>query len=327
MRQAMIMVLALGALSSTAEAQQWSTTTCRRESAKIPPACCPNGACRGMPTMCTKQCAKVFKPIWWKCRGVMAAGGQGDANGVFMKKCLVATNSVRPLPGDTGHWEDGSGASSNKGGNTAAGRSRACCEAKPQWKGRARGTPVCGFSPRSQAHKCYTQATQAQANATCKAIGARLCTKTELMKGEASATGCGHDNRPVWSSTPCKDGQFTVVTSKGSQSGCVSASRPFAVRCCADYCDKSKISQGSSGGHGGGSHQKGGGQKGGGQKGGGHQKGKCAGNRACNKGHAVPPVLPPPAKARGGKPYGTDPSTGEQHTANIYFQYAQLLQR
>jgi hypothetical protein len=234
---------------------------------------------------------------------VMAAGGQGDANGVFMKKCMIATNSVRPLPGDTGHWGGGSGVSNSQGGNTAAGRSRACCEAKPQWKGRAGGTPVCGFSPRKQARKCYTQATQAQATATCKAIGARLCTKVELMKGEATATGCGHDNRPVWSSSLCGDGQFTAVTAKGPQSGCVSASRPFAVRCCADYCDKSRIPRSNNGGHGGG----------------GHQKGKCAGNRPCPKGHVVPPSLPPPAKASGGKPYGTDPSTGEQQTAHSAF--------
>ena len=235
---------------------------------------------------------------------MLAAGDQGDAFGTFMKKCLVATNSVHPLPGDNGHWGDG-GASTNKPGGS-------CCEAKPQWKGRATGTPVCGFSPRSSARKCYSQATQAQAASTCKGLGARLCTKAELLKGEASATGCGHDNRPVWSSTSCGAGQFTAVTGS-HKTGCVSASRPFAVRCCADYCDKSKIPPGSGGAHGGGGHGGGGGQQ---------KKGKCAGYRPCPKGHAVPPVLPPPAKVRGGKPYGTDPSTGEQHTANNYFGYA-----
>lgn len=38
------------------------------------------------------------------------------------------------------------------------------------------------------------------AEATCAALGARLCTIAEILNGDGSGTGCGHDNRLVWAS-------------------------------------------------------------------------------------------------------------------------------
>merc|ERR1712176_1194865 len=40
------------------------------------------------------------------------------------------------------------------------------------------------------------------AEAECAAQGMRLCDVTEL--NQACGTGCGHDERAVWTSTPCK---------------------------------------------------------------------------------------------------------------------------
>jgi iduronate 2-sulfatase len=84
------------------------------------------------------------------------------------------------------------------------------------------------------------------------------------------------------------------------QATCLPSNTPMAVRCCADYCNKNKIPAGKGGDGGGGDNHHGGGNQ--------HKK-RCAGGKPCNKGHALPPTLPPPAKAMGGQPYGTDPNT------------------
>ena len=39
-----------------------------------------------------------------------------------------------------------------------------------------------------------------QAGAICMAAGGRLCTFEEMMNDETQGTGCGHDNRLIWSS-------------------------------------------------------------------------------------------------------------------------------
>jgi len=45
------------------------------------------------------------------------------------------------------------------------------------------------------------------AQKTCRAEGARLCTVAELEANETKGTGCGHDNRLIWTATPCGNGQ------------------------------------------------------------------------------------------------------------------------
>jgi len=47
-------------------------------------------------------------------------------------------------------------------------------------------------------------------------------------------TGCGHNSKAVWSSTPCGDkGHFVAVTA-ARQMSCANAKKNLAVRCCAD---------------------------------------------------------------------------------------------
>ncbi|CAJ1945161.1 unnamed protein product [Cylindrotheca closterium] len=49
---------------------------------------------------------------------------------------------------------------------------------------------------------CYDSVTWFEAVTLCSSIGARLCTKTELEDNCTRGTGCNHDNRYSWSSTP-----------------------------------------------------------------------------------------------------------------------------
>eukprot|EP01047_Picozoa_sp_COSAG01_P042836 COSAG01_NODE_3766_length_5718_cov_26.287774_2_plen_243_part_00 len=223
MRPLLVLGLALAcALPAARAQQQWSATKCHAQYRSIPAACCAGGVCEdttegGIPTSCTRSCARVYKPIWWKCRKVMAAEGQAQEARALMQKCMAATGSTRPLPGG-GRATAGSGGGGDDGeGNTyhppptPKGRSKTCCENRVQWRGKAVGTPVCGFSPRAFGNKCYAKAVAGQAASICKSQGGRLCSKAELMAGEASATGCGHDQRPVWSGSTCGGGRFWSV--------------------------------------------------------------------------------------------------------------------
>jgi hypothetical protein len=49
---------------------------------------------------------------------------------------------------------------------------------------------------------CVNELTHADAEEHCLSVGARLCTATELFENaEGVGTGCGHDNRLIWSSS------------------------------------------------------------------------------------------------------------------------------
>eukprot|EP00045_Choanoeca_perplexa_P017655 m.261284 g.261284 ORF g.261284 m.261284 type:complete len:2833 (+) comp17596_c0_seq5:884-9382(+) len=96
------------------------------------------------------------------------------------------------------------------------------------------GTPTCVSKPVSFA----------EAAKTCSALGARLCSFSELVIGVSSSTGCLHNGRPIWSSSPCDrcgQAQQLVYSMQGENTqgygdrSCVSVNHGEAyVRCCAD---------------------------------------------------------------------------------------------
>lgn len=91
--------------------------------------------------------------------------------------------------------------------------------------------------------KCSRATNFASAKSLCSKLGARVCTAEELDQGVAVGTGCGADNKRVWTSTACPlSGQ--VMTQAGDPSllkdigkECSSISENFQVRCCADFKD------------------------------------------------------------------------------------------
>lgn len=76
------------------------------------------------------------------------------------------------------------------------------------------------------------------ASSQCAAVGARLCTLTELQSNTCMGTGCGFDHKAVWTATACGPGQF--YTTQGKALGVIptvcedAAAAAAVVRCCAD---------------------------------------------------------------------------------------------
>jgi len=83
----------------------------------------------------------------------------------------------------------------------------------------------------------------------CEVSGGRLCTKDEVLAGEVKGTGCSHDYRGIWTSTPGSNpGEYWVVQGDAeggvghtqsvlstSSSGLVGfVTNEFGVRCCGD---------------------------------------------------------------------------------------------
>ena len=84
----------------------------------------------------------------------------------------------------------------------------------------------------------YGTATHAEASGQCTAYGARLCTKDEIINQEVTGTGCSHDGRTIWTSSPCdsRPNMHWVVQGNGSGSPTCQfdSDDNFHVRCCAD---------------------------------------------------------------------------------------------
>jgi len=99
-------------------------------------------------------------------------------------------------------------------------------------------TTACGESDNklgtNGATTCHSNKNFEDAQGICSAAGSRLCTATEIQAEVTRGSGCGFDNREVWSSTPCATG-YTVVKGKGGTERCLPTSDvTVEVRCCAD---------------------------------------------------------------------------------------------
>ena len=72
------------------------------------------------------------------------------------------------------------------------------------------------------------------AEESCQALGARLCTESELMAGEGRGTGCGLDKKGVWTSTACSGGTVIALGGPGDLVACAETSSSVSdgVRCC-----------------------------------------------------------------------------------------------
>eukprot|EP00662_Eupelagonemidae_sp_cell21_P009933 gene9933-biopygen11862 len=84
----------------------------------------------------------------------------------------------------------------------------------------------------------------ANATVTCEGVGARLCSATEVVPA-ARGTGCGHDDRYVWTATPCDTGHLRVKGNNAGDTQCALDGDTAAVRCCADRHDAPAASPGS----------------------------------------------------------------------------------
>mmetsp|Transcript_52858 Transcript_52858/g.67783 ORF Transcript_52858/g.67783 Transcript_52858/m.67783 type:complete len:874 (-) Transcript_52858:283-2904(-) len=104
------------------------------------------------------------------------------------------------------------------------------------WDADAYGSDeVCGESEVNSG-QCTGKVKFDAAETYCADIGARLCTKSELLDDEARGTGCNYDNKWVWSKTSCSDGYMITKgsTSSSNTPRCVSSTSKARTRCCAD---------------------------------------------------------------------------------------------
>eukprot|EP00039_Didymoeca_costata_P020193 m.340411 g.340411 ORF g.340411 m.340411 type:complete len:924 (+) comp19286_c0_seq1:195-2966(+) len=106
---------------------------------------------------------------------------------------------------------------------------------------------ACGESDVPQ---CNNDKTFYEAQSICENIGARLCTSAELRANTARGTGCGYDNKYVWTQTTCtvnNEQGYLVQRGRGSATSslpdtCVTdlvarscqSSLNVNVRCCGD---------------------------------------------------------------------------------------------
>ena len=94
---------------------------------------------------------------------------------------------------------------------------------------------VCGHSELGLGG-CMTNATWLEAFVHCEQAGARLCTRNELMA--AAYTGCGLDDKLVWTWEECNHGtpgnqRVAAMGNNHKIYGCHEAYEQMGVRCCA----------------------------------------------------------------------------------------------
>ena len=77
-----------------------------------------------------------------------------------------------------------------------------CCSdtSLPGFEGPQR--PGCPYAESKFDDVCHNTATYYEAVTVCSDAGARLCTLEEIQNRCARNTGCSHNQRQVWTSTP-----------------------------------------------------------------------------------------------------------------------------
>lgn len=67
--------------------------------------------------------------------------------------------------------------------------------------------PASDIMPERDSEGCSGQVSWTEGQIFCSKLGARLCTLDELLHDEVAGTGCEAETDPLWSSTPCKEGE------------------------------------------------------------------------------------------------------------------------
>lgn len=99
-------------------------------------------------------------------------------------------------------------------------------------------TRVCASSENFYGN-CFGTATAGVAGATCRSVGARLCSEEELRAGVGMNTGCGYNSHWLWTSTVCSatdGGTGRVVVAQETNVQCLTALPNVSahIRCCGD---------------------------------------------------------------------------------------------
>ena len=239
-------LLAAAAAAAGAQAQQQQ---CFGQLQDINEACCTPSSCQaggsGVPDECSSDCAALFVPFFQACRSGLEATSSVDISAFdeFYAECdAVDGEGACEWASDVmAELEDARRQVQSLQRERTALVSTACCEDNLGWNGKFQDSAVCGFSPQVQddpdGDPCQDGKNQLEAEEICLSFGGRLCSSSELVVGEASATGCGYDRRQVWSKSPGTCGEGFAMSCDGlGNSECHTVDEELAVRCCADFC-------------------------------------------------------------------------------------------
>eukprot|EP00466_Bigelowiella_natans_P002829 jgi/Bigna1/70270/fgenesh1_pg.11_\ len=123
---------------------------------------------------------------------------------------------------------------------SGARRSRRNCR-ELGWTVSAFDRTICGHSEIKTGGVCSGKVTFVKAKGACEALGARLCTVTELERDATRGTGCGYDEEPTWSASSCNSGKghwtrkgATDFEDVGLRTCSHDNQALMVARCCAD---------------------------------------------------------------------------------------------
>ena len=108
-----------------------------------------------------------------------------------------------------------------------------------------RGAPVCASASKvTDEGGCQKKIPFADAESTCEAAGARLCTVEELQEKYARRAGCKANKLKAWTSTECvnnrgRPGALVAKAANGKRAKCQRTipRKRFGLLCCADVCE------------------------------------------------------------------------------------------
>jgi len=124
-----------------------------------------------------------------------------------------------------------------------------CCSDSPKANWHQKSSCNVWATSRDEEGKCPVAMTHPEASCRCEDMGARLCTREELLGNCAALTGCGLDKKIMWTSTPLDPTNTLAPTPTpdtshyaacGKWMGCEENpgvyldNKKFAVSCCSD---------------------------------------------------------------------------------------------
>jgi len=191
---------------------------------RIDPVCNANNQCNGKLVDDATPCDSVT------CVPGYCTGGSGVLQHVEAKTCN--TKGQCSSGGSVNVCNDGNVCTDDLCGNPN--KSVKSCSALG-WGGGG-GSSVCGAA---DSVGCAGLVNHAAAVAHCESKGGRLCTYAELDGDEAAGTGCGYDDKRVWTGTSCSgSGAWSQsgasANKKAVAQECTEKADKAYVRCCAD---------------------------------------------------------------------------------------------
>jgi len=172
----------------------------------------------------------------------------GDASGCGLDGSCNGKGACRKWPGGTVCLAQACAGSTFAGGKSCDGDGNCVGSASDcvslGWSDLLGSHGIC-----SESKPCSGAVTFDAALAICQGWGGRLCTYSELAARETQGSGCGYEDKPVWTVSECEEDSYFTGPGDPDNIGtvpktCTDRTSLAYVRCCADAlsCCPSKCS-------------------------------------------------------------------------------------